>query len=93
MPLRYVSRDAGGRSSSDCLRPCLEQLKEAGYIVGVASNQTARAGRLLHELNLPTDWILTSDDLGAEKPDLAFFEELIEQESLTPEETAYVACA
>jgi FMN phosphatase YigB (HAD superfamily) len=39
---------------------------------------------------LPADWIVTSEDLGAEKPDVAFFEKLIEQKSLTPEETAYV---
>jgi HAD superfamily hydrolase (TIGR01662 family) len=72
------------------VRPCLDDLKRAGYTVGVAGNQTARAGRFLHELNLPADWIVTSDDLGAEKPDVAFFEKLIEQKSLIPEETAYV---
>lgn len=72
------------------VRPCLEQLKGAGYMVGIAGNQTARAGRFLHELNLPADWIVTSDDLGAEKPDVAFFEKLIEQKALTPEESAYV---
>lgn len=72
------------------VRPCLEQLKAAGITVGVAGNQTARAGRLLHELNLAADWIVTSDDLGAEKPDVAFFDKLIDQKSLTPETTAYV---
>lgn len=72
------------------VRPCLEQLKTYGFTVGVAGNQTFRAGRFLHELNLPVDWIVTSDDLGAEKPDVAFFEKLIEQERLTPGETAYV---
>ena len=72
------------------VRPCLEQLKAAGFTVGDAGNQTARAGRFLHELNLPGDWIITSDDLGAEKSGVAFFEKLIEQKSLTPEETAYV---
>lgn len=72
------------------VRPCLERLKADGLTVGVAGNQTARAGRLLHELNLTADWITTSDDLGAEKPDVAFFEKLIDQKSLTPEETAYV---
>jgi HAD superfamily hydrolase (TIGR01549 family) len=72
------------------VRPSLKRLKEAGFIIGIAGNQTARAGRLLHELNLSADWIVTSDDLGAEKPDVAFFEKLIEQKSLTPEATAYV---
>jgi HAD superfamily hydrolase (TIGR01549 family) len=72
------------------VRPCMEQLKAEGFIVGVAGNQTSRAGRLLHELNLPADWIVTSDDLGAEKPDVAFFEKLIDQKGLVPGETAYV---
>jgi HAD superfamily hydrolase (TIGR01662 family) len=72
------------------VRPCLEDLKASGVTVGIAGNQTLRAGRFLHELNLPADWIITSDDLGAEKPDVAFFEKLIEQKRLTPEETAYV---
>lgn len=72
------------------VRPCLGSLKASGFKVGVAGNQTLRAGRFLHELNLPADWIVTSDDLGAEKPDVAFFDKLIEQKSLTPEETAYV---
>lgn len=79
-----------GRDVYPDVRPCLNGLKEAGCIVGVAGNQTLRAGRFLHELNLPADWIVTSDDLGAEKPDIAFFEKLIDQKSLTPEETAYV---
>ena len=72
------------------VRPCLEQLKAEGYIVGVAGNQTARAGRLLHELNLPADFIVTSADLGAEKPHVAFFVELVERQGLVPEETVYV---
>jgi HAD superfamily hydrolase (TIGR01549 family) len=72
------------------VRPCLEQLKASGFTVGVAGNQTFRAGRFLHELNFAADWIVTTEDLGAEKPDVAFFEKLIEQKSLTPEETAYV---
>jgi HAD superfamily hydrolase (TIGR01662 family) len=72
------------------VRPCFQQLKEAGYRVGIAGNQTARAGRLIRELNLPADFIVTSDDLGAEKPDVAFFEKLIDQQSLLPEATVYV---
>jgi HAD superfamily hydrolase (TIGR01549 family) len=72
------------------VRPCLKQLKASGYIVGIAGNQTARAGRLLHELNLPADFIVTSDDLGAEKPHVAFFLKLVERQGLVPGETVYV---
>ncbi len=53
------------------MRPCFERLKAAGLIVGIAGNQTLRAGTLVRELNPPADFITTSDDLGAEKPDVA----------------------
>jgi HAD superfamily hydrolase (TIGR01549 family) len=72
------------------VRPCMEELRAGGYTVGIAGNQTARAGRLIQELNLPADFIVTSDDLGAEKPDVAFFKKLIERQGLPPECTAYV---
>jgi FMN phosphatase YigB (HAD superfamily) len=54
--------------------------------VGIAG-QTQRAGRLLWELKLPADFVLTSEDLGAEKPDVDFFQKLIERQGLVPEET------
>lgn len=72
------------------VRPCFEELKAAGYVVGIAGNQTLRAGRFIGELNLPADWIVTSDQLGAEKPDVAFFEELVNRQKLDPGATAYV---
>lgn len=79
-----------GRDLYPDVRPCLNLLRDAGYRVGIAGNQTARAGTLLHELNLPVDFIVTSDDLGAEKPDVAFFERLIETQRIEPSSTAYV---
>jgi HAD superfamily hydrolase (TIGR01662 family) len=72
------------------VHPCLKDLRNEGYTVGIAGNQTARAGRLLHELHLAADFIVTSDDLGAEKPDTAFFEKLVERHELVPSRTAYV---
>jgi HAD superfamily hydrolase (TIGR01662 family) len=72
------------------VRPCLEALRAEGYTVGIAGNQTARAGVLIRELNLPADFISTSDDLGAEKPDVTFFEQLVSRHGLDVEATAYV---
>jgi hypothetical protein len=37
------------------VRECMAALKDQGYFVGVAGNQTARAGQFLRELNLPAD--------------------------------------
>ncbi|MDD7936976.1 HAD family hydrolase [Actinomycetospora lutea] len=59
------------------VRPSLESLREAGYFVGIAGNQTERAGRFIRELNLSADIIATSDDWGVSKPETAFFEKLI----------------
>lgn len=71
-------------------RECLATLREAGYLVGVAGNQTVRAGRLLRELNLPADVIATSEDWGAAKPSPAFFDKLASTADFPPSETVYV---
>lgn len=72
------------------VRPCLQALREAGYFVGIAGNQTERAGRFIRELNLPADLIATSDDWGVEKPDVAFFRRLAVVSGHEPAEIAYV---
>jgi len=72
------------------VRPCLEQLREAGYFVGIAGNQTARAGRFIRELNLPTDLIATSDDWGVAKPSVAFFQRLVAVSGHQSREILYV---
>lgn len=71
-------------------RPCLRALQDAGYYVGVAGNQTERAGRFLRELNLPCDVLATSDEWGAAKPDLAFFDKLAAVSGHDRGEIAYV---
>jgi HAD superfamily hydrolase (TIGR01662 family) len=72
------------------VRPCFARLKQDGYVIGIAGNQTARAGQFIRELNLSADFIVTSDDLGAEKPDPAFFKPVIERTGLEAPEVAYV---
>ena len=51
----------------------LTTLRESGYWVAIAGNQTLRAGQILRSLELPADLIVTSDDLGVEKPHSEFF--------------------
>jgi FMN phosphatase YigB (HAD superfamily) len=58
-------------------RPCLEALRSQGLRVGLAGNQTARAERILRDLQLPVDVIGTSDGWGVEKPSAAFFEQVV----------------
>src|ERR1017187_10011490 len=45
-------------------RPCMANLRGMGVWVGVAGNQTSRAGGILRKLDLPAGLIATSDDWG-----------------------------
>lgn len=72
------------------VRPTLTALRESGLWVGVAGNQTLRAGGLLRGLSLPSDMIATSDDWGVPKPEPGFFEHLIEAAPYGPNEILYV---
>ena len=64
--------------------------RQEGLWVGIAGNQTVRAGGILRELKLPTDMIATSDDWGVAKPDPGFFRKMIEVSPVGPDETLYV---
>lgn len=72
------------------VRPALSSLREMGVRVGVVGNQTKRAGGLLRGLDLPADFIATSDDWGVQKPDTAFFDKVIDVVAYPPEEIVYV---
>jgi HAD superfamily hydrolase (TIGR01662 family) len=72
------------------VRPAMAALRGAGVWVGVVGNQTTRAGAILRELNLPADLIATSDDLGVEKPDPAFFKAVIAAAPCAADRIAYV---
>ncbi|WP_433193830.1 HAD family hydrolase [Nocardia sp. CA-107356] len=72
------------------VRPALSKLREMGVWVGVVGNQTVRAGGLLRGLDLPTDFIATSDDWGIQKPDPEFFRKVIEAAGCAAAEIVYV---
>ncbi|MCW2913128.1 MAG: hydrolase [Actinomycetia bacterium] len=91
------ARENAGRGeqiSDDDLYPdvrrALAELRERGVWVGVAGNQTARAGELLRALDLPVDALATSEEWGVAKPDPAFFARLIEWAPGVPGEIVYV---
>ncbi len=71
-------------------RPCLGKLKQRGFLVGVAGNQTARAEHLLRGFDLPVDFIGTSDGWGVEKPSAGFFEKIVAECRCAPGQIAYV---
>lgn len=72
------------------VRPALTALRAMGLWVGVAGNQTVRAGGILRSLDLPVDMIGTSDDWGASKPDLLFFDRVADAAPCEAAEILYV---
>ncbi|MET7321534.1 HAD family hydrolase [Streptomyces sp. NPDC005549] len=73
------------------VRDALATLRADGLWLGIAGNQTVRAGRILRELFTPdVDLIGTSDDWGASKPDRSFFDRVAEVVPAEPDEMLYV---
>ncbi|MGW1432369.1 HAD family hydrolase [Streptomyces sp. NPDC002431] len=73
------------------VRPALAELRADGLWLGIAGNQTVRAGRILRSLFTDSvDLIGTSDDWGASKPDRAFFDRVAEAVPHAPGEILYV---
>jgi HAD superfamily hydrolase (TIGR01662 family) len=71
-------------------RRAMRSLRDMGVWVGVAGNQTSRAGEILRKLDLPADLIATSDDWHAAKPDAAFFDALLRDAPCRANEIVYV---
>jgi HAD superfamily hydrolase (TIGR01549 family) len=71
-------------------RPALQALREQGLWVGIAGNQTVRAGELLAALDLPADAIATSGEWGVAKPDEKFFARVASWAPAQPGEIVYV---
>ncbi|NUS45556.1 MAG: HAD family hydrolase [Mycobacteriaceae bacterium] len=72
------------------VRPALSALRDADVWVGVAGNQTVRSGEILRSLELPTDFIATSDDWGVQKPEPEFFEKVVEAAPCPADRIVYV---
>jgi HAD superfamily hydrolase (TIGR01509 family) len=53
--------------------PCLDALRADGWRVVVGGNQPAAFQRLVEQLDLPVDAVVSSGGLGVEKPDAGFF--------------------
>jgi HAD superfamily hydrolase (TIGR01549 family) len=71
-------------------RPCLKRLQELGVWVGIAGNQTKRAGDILRGMGFAADMIATSDDWGVEKPQPGFFNKVIASAGCKSGELMYV---
>ncbi|RPK56271.1 Phosphoglycolate phosphatase [Streptomyces sp. ADI96-02] len=73
------------------VRDSLKALRADGLWLGIAGNQTVRAGGILRELfTNDVDLIGTSDDWGASKPDPEFFVRVAHVVPAEPDEILYV---
>ena len=73
------------------VRPALTQLRADGQWLGIAGNQTVRAGGILRSLfSDDVDLIGTSDDWGASKPDPEFFKRVAAVVPFDSDEILYV---
>ncbi|MFK0223225.1 HAD family hydrolase [Streptomyces vinaceus] len=73
------------------VRPALAALRADGLWLGIAGNQTVRAGDILRSLfSHDVDLIGTSDDWGASKPDPEFFERVAGAVPFANDEILYV---
>jgi FMN phosphatase YigB (HAD superfamily) len=70
--------------------PCLTSLRQAGYFVGIAGNQSRDLLASMLALGLDADIITTSGHLGFDKPSPRFFEAMLAQSGFLPGEAAYV---
>lgn len=72
-------RRYGGFQEDDLypdVRTCLQELTDMGVRIAIAGNQPQRRRDQLLALDLPHDVLVTSEDLGREKPDAAYFAEV-----------------
>jgi FMN phosphatase YigB (HAD superfamily) len=70
--------------------PCLERLHGAGYVVGIAGNQSAQLEDWIRSQDLPVDVVASSASWGVEKPSPEFFARVVEATGAAPHEVAYV---
>lgn len=71
-------------------RACLSALAQQGLYVGIAGNQPLSAAATLTSFGLDTRMIITSTELGVDKPDPEFFRRVLEIAGFAPAETLYV---
>ncbi|MGH3002886.1 MAG: HAD family hydrolase [Gaiellaceae bacterium] len=70
--------------------PCLQRLRAAGLLVGLAGNQPERAAEDLAGCGIDVDLIATSFGWGVHKPSPEFFARVSGEIGCAPEKIAYV---
>jgi HAD superfamily hydrolase (TIGR01549 family) len=72
------------------VRSSLTALRDHGFWIGVAGNQTVQTAQLLRALKLPVDNLATSGEWQVAKPDPGFFQRVIDMAPGAPDQIVYV---
>jgi FMN phosphatase YigB (HAD superfamily) len=70
--------------------PCLRTLRQLGYGVGIAGNQSADVETILNELGVEADFVGSPAKWGVEKPSSTFFTRIREAANVPASSIAYV---
>ena len=68
----------------------MKLLRDAGLLIGLAGNQPADAEAELRALGLSVDFVASSARWGVEKPDPAFFQRIVAESGVSPDQIAYI---
>jgi putative hydrolase of the HAD superfamily len=76
----------------DDVLPLFEELKTRKYTLGIITNADQTVLKMIEGLGLTPylEAIITSEQVGAEKPDAAIFQAAYSQANLKPYEMAYI---
>jgi HAD superfamily hydrolase (TIGR01549 family) len=69
--------------------PTLARLRAAGLLIGLAGNQPADAEVEIRALGLEVDFVASSARWGVQKPDPAFFNRIVAESGVAPDQIAY----
>ncbi len=70
--------------------PTLRRLRAANLLIGLAGNQPADAEAEILALGLAVDFVASSARWGVAKPDPAFFQRIVVESGVAPNQIAYV---
>jgi HAD superfamily hydrolase (TIGR01662 family) len=70
--------------------PCLRMLRQLGYVVGIAGNQSTDVETILKELGVEVDFVGSPSKWGVQKPSSAFFTRVREAAKVPAPSIAYV---
>ena len=81
-----------GMARYDDVLPAFDLLKQQGFTLGLISNMNASADEIVQNMGLAPylDFVVTSGEVGVEKPHAPIFREALRRSGAAPEDTIHV---